>query len=89
MNTFNVNNSVKLKKPSKRFKLNPKNKQKIILEAQEDYLTCSSLERLTRNLEFRKYQFKKNHKMKIHNIGLLIAVIILAIIQRLIQTVKI
>ena len=37
----------------KRFKLNPKNKQKIIQEAQKDYSTWSSLERLARNLEFK------------------------------------
>ena len=35
------------------FKLTPKYKQKIIQEAQKDYSTCSSLERLARNLEFK------------------------------------
>ena len=35
------------------FKLTPKNKQKIIQEAQKDYSTWSSLERLARNLEFK------------------------------------
>jgi len=33
--------------------LTPKNKQKIIQEAQKDYSTWSSLERLARNLEFK------------------------------------
>ena len=37
-----------------------------------------------------KEQFgKKNQLMKFHNIGLLLAIIFLAIIQRLIQSVKI
>ena len=53
MNTFNSTNSIKLGKLLKRFKLNPKNKQKIIQEAQKDYSTWSSLERLARNLEFK------------------------------------
>ena len=53
MNTFNSANSVKLRKVLKRFKLTSKNKQKIIQEAQKDYSTWSSLERLTRNLEFK------------------------------------
>ena len=37
----------------KSIKLTPKNKQKIIHEAQKDYSTWSSLERLARNLEFK------------------------------------
>jgi len=53
MNTFNSTNSIKLGKLLKRFKLTPKNKQKIIQEAQKDYSTWSSLERLERNLEFK------------------------------------
>ena len=53
MNTFNSANSVKLGKLLKRFKLTPKNKQKIIQEAQKDYSTWSSLERLASNLEFK------------------------------------
>ena len=53
MNTFNSTNSIKLRKLLKRFKLTPKNKQKIIQEAQKDYSTWSSLERLARNLEFK------------------------------------
>ena len=53
MNTFNSTNSIKLGKLLKRFKLTPKNKQKIIQEAQKDYSTWSSLERLARNLEFK------------------------------------
>ena len=53
MNTCNSANSVKLGKLLKRFKLTPKNKQKIIQEAQKDYSTLSSLERLARNLEFK------------------------------------
>ena len=52
MNTCNSANSIKLGKLLKRFKLTPKNKQKIIHEAQKDYSTCSGLERLARNLEF-------------------------------------
>ena len=53
MNTCNSANSVKLGKLLKRFKLTPKNKQKIIQEAQKDYSTWSSLEKLARNLEFK------------------------------------
>ena len=53
MNTCNSDNSIKLGKLLKRFKLTPKNKQKIIQEAQKDYSTWSSLERLERNLEFK------------------------------------
>ena len=53
MNTFNSTNSIKLGKLLKRFNLNPKNKQKIIQEAQKDYSTWSGLERLARNLEFK------------------------------------
>ena len=59
MNTCNSANSVKLGKLLKRFKLTPKNKQKIIQEAQKDYSTWSSLERLARNLEF-KNSLEKN-----------------------------
>ena len=54
MNTCNSANSIKLGKLLKRFKLNPKNKQKIIQEAQKDYSTWSSLERLARNLGFKQ-----------------------------------
>ena len=53
MNTCNADNSVKLGKLLKRFKLTPKNKQRIIQEAQKDYTTWSGLERLARNLEFK------------------------------------
>ena len=53
MNTCNSANSIKLGKLLKRFKLTPKNKQKIILEAQKDYSSWSGLERLARNLEFK------------------------------------
>ncbi len=53
MNTCNSYNSIKLGKFLKRFKLTPKNKQKIILEAQKDYSTWTSLERLARNLEYK------------------------------------
>ena len=53
MNTCNSANSIKLGKLLKRFKLTPKNKQKIIQEAQKDYSTWTSLERLSRNLEFK------------------------------------
>ena len=52
MNTCNSANSVKLGKLLKRFKLTPKNKQKIIQEAYNDYSTWSRPERLARNLEF-------------------------------------
>ena len=53
MNTCNSANSVKLGKLLKKFKLTPKNKQLIILEANKDYSTWFSLERLARNLEFK------------------------------------
>jgi len=57
MNTCNSTNSVKLGKLLKRFKLTPKNKQRIIQEAQKDYSTWSSLERLARILEFKNTIF--------------------------------
>ena len=53
MNTYSFANSIKLGKLLKRFKLSSKNIQKIIQEAQKDYSTWSSLERLARNLEFK------------------------------------
>ena len=53
MNTSNSANSVKLGKLLKKFKLTTKNKQLIILEANKDYSTWFSLERLARNLEFK------------------------------------
>ena len=53
MNPYNSANSKKLGKLLKRFKLTPKNKQKIIQEALKDYSTWSLLERLARNLEFK------------------------------------
>ena len=62
MNTCNSANSIKLGKLLKRFKLNPKNKQKIIQEAQKDYSTWYSLERLARNLEFKNSLEKKTQK---------------------------
>ena len=60
MNTCNSANSIKLGKLLKRFKLTPKNKQKIIQEAQKDYSTWNSLERLARNLEFKSSITKQN-----------------------------
>ena len=62
MITFNSAKSVKLGKLLKRFKLTPKNKQKIIQEAQKDYSTWSSLERLARNLEFKNSVVQKKQK---------------------------
>ena len=60
MNTCNSANSIKLGKLLKRFNLTPKNKQKIIQEAQKDYSTWNSLERLARNLEFKSSITKQN-----------------------------
>ena len=62
MNTCNSANSVKLGKLLKKFKLTPNNQQKIIQEAQKNYLTWSSLERLARNLEFKNTVVKKPPK---------------------------
>ena len=62
MNTRNAANSIKLGKLLKRFKLNPKNKQRIIQESQKDYSTWSSLERLARNLKFKNALNKKTPK---------------------------
>ena len=62
MNTCNSANSVKLGKLLKRFKSTPKNKQRIIQEAQKDYSTWSSLERLARNLEFKNTVSQKTQK---------------------------
>ena len=59
MNTCNSANSIKLGKLLKRFRLTPKNKQKLIKEAQKDYSTWSSLEKLARNLEFRNSAIQK------------------------------
>ena len=53
MNTCNSANSIKLGKLLKRFKLTPKNKKKIIQEAQKNYSSWSNLERLARTLEFK------------------------------------
>ena len=53
MNTCNSANSVKLGKLLRKFKLTPKDKKLIILEAQKDYSTWFSLERFARNLEFK------------------------------------
>ena len=53
MNTCISANSIKLGKLLTRFKLTPRDKQKIIQEAQKDYSTWSSLERLARVLEFK------------------------------------
>ena len=55
MNTCNSADSLKLGKLLKRFKLTPKNKQKIIQEAQQDYSTWSTFEKLARNLEYKNY----------------------------------
>ena len=62
MNTCNSNNSIKLGQLLKRIKLTPKNKQKIIQEAQKDYSTWYSLERCARNLEFKNSLEKKTTK---------------------------
>ena len=43
----------------KSFKLTPKNKQKIIKEAQKDYSTWSSIEKLARKLEFKNSMVDK------------------------------
>ena len=64
MNTCNSANSIKLGKILKRFKLTTKNKQKIIQEAQKDYSTWSSLERLARNLEFKNSVAQQAPKWK-------------------------
>ena len=53
MNTCNSANSVKLGKLLKKFKLTPKNKQRIIQESRKDYSNWSSLKRLVRNLELK------------------------------------
>ena len=62
MNTCNSANSVKSGKLLKRFILTPKDKQRIIQEAQKDYSTWSNLERLARNLEFKNSVFQKTPK---------------------------
>jgi len=62
MNTCNSANSIKLGKLLKKFKLTPKNKQRIIQEAQKDYSTWSILEKLARNLEFKNSVVQKTSK---------------------------
>ena len=62
MNTCNSANSVKLGKLLKRFKLTPKNKQRIIKQAQKDYSTWSILERLAINIEFKNSVVQKTPK---------------------------
>ena len=59
MNTCNSASSIKLGNLLKRFKLTPKNKQKIIKEAQKDYSTWSSIEKLARKLEFKNSMLDK------------------------------
>jgi len=54
MNTSNSANSIRLGKLLKKFKLISKNKQLIIQEVQKGYSTLSGLEKLARNLEFKK-----------------------------------
>ena len=43
---------------------------------------------LQKNYSYNEHFGNKNQSMKYHNIGLMLAVIFLAIIQRLIQSVK-
>ena len=62
MNTCNSDNSIRLGRLLKRFKLTPKNKQRIIQEAQKDYSTWSSLEKLARNLEFKNSVAQQKNK---------------------------
>ena len=62
MNTCNSSNSIKLGKLLKRFKITPKNKQKIIQEAQKDYSTWFSVERWARNLKFKNCLVNKTPK---------------------------
>ena len=52
----------KLGKLLKRYKLTPKNKQKIIQEAYNDYSTWSRPERLARSLEFKNTVSQKTQK---------------------------
>ena len=59
MNTCNSDNSIRLGRLLKRFKLTPKNKQKIIKEAQKDYSTWSTIEKLARKLEFKNSMVDK------------------------------
>ena len=59
MNTCNSANSVKLGKLLKRFKFTPRNKQRIIQEAQKDHSNWSSLEKFVRNLEFKNSVVQK------------------------------
>ena len=62
MYTCNTAGSVKLGKLFKKFKLNSKNKKRIIQQTRKDYSTWSSLERLARNLEFNNSVFQKTLK---------------------------
>lgn len=54
MNTCNSINSLALGKLLKKYKLNPKNKQKIILLAQRKTSTWSTLHRQARILKFKE-----------------------------------
>ena len=54
MNTCNSINSLALAKLLKKYKLTPKNKQKIILLAQRKTATWSGLHRQARKLEFQQ-----------------------------------
>ena len=62
MYNCNTAGSVKLGKLFKKFKLNSKNKKRIIQQTRKDYSTWSSLERLSRNLEFKNLLDKKTTK---------------------------
>ena len=54
MNTCNSINSIALGKLLKKYNLTPKNKQQVILLAQEKTATWSAIHRLARKLEFKQ-----------------------------------
>ena len=54
MNTCNSINSIALGKLLKKYNLNPKNKQQVILLTQRKTATWSGLNRLARKLEFKE-----------------------------------
>ena len=61
MNTGNSIDSIALGKLLKKYKVNPKNKQQVILFTQRKTATWSALHRLTRKLEFKQSVANQQH----------------------------
>ena len=62
MNTCNAINSIALGKLLKKYNLTPKNKQQVILLAQQKTATWYGLNRLERKLEYKEVYLKQKQK---------------------------